>query len=1169
MKNRFLYIVIFLFGTHAMGGELRAQAVPDTAAAIAGDTVPKPVVDTSVKAPSPVNSNSAHSGASSPISMIFVKEKVEHGPDSVFFNILKITNNNGKPVKGVVTISVPTGWKVISEKEINVDILPGETEFVPMRISLGRNVIGGVSYLVNATLLSDRSLYPDKNQNSISKVSYVLIPEKTRWDVVPVSRMVYFDRFTEYAPMYLKLSNKGNGHQVVKLEFDIGSSLELYGAIGKKYFTSVELKPNRDTILTFNVKYLPPNESSVWNRDFKKLSIRIAATSDTIIKRSSVSFKYLESYYKNVLAARVYPLNFDLQLQNLLSPVIPRLTGGAYGTIFFKNEHNLNYLLRFASIPFGGYSDPYFVENYLWRNIRFYAHYNAGRWTASAGDVSFLGESMIGVGGRGISGSYRINEKHEVGGLLAGIVGSPVYNAGLFYRTTIGGIGLNSTVTYILNDYNKMNNLAASVQAVAPLWPGHRIEFMLSASQSQHLYNNNTFVDPSGNPLVTTDPGAVFNGLGARLSYHMNRKKLRANINATVASKHFSPYYNGRFDLHGNGHYYFNRKYFLMGYSNYRLYEPLIYTQGILRPFYRLSSGGHRIDFANKVSSRLSLFAGPSLDHTYNEQQKVTTLGDTTFTRFSSVTPKLNFRLGFRNRFNGSITPSVGVGRTYITRAEDSTLATNTIISNRSYFIATAGLSFIQGYWGLNVFYYYGPHSIVTQTDYYYFNAYSTSLRVIPYFQKYFFNRSMLLRSYNNYQYDAVGNTERITLNATLSFFLENNWTFYVDNNIYMQSRINSEGNKFYSRAFYLNLGVRKSFDIPQPGVKYYDLRVVCFKDLNGNGTMDGNEQGLSQIVITLDRTPKLDSITRKPMKQLGQFAPAEMVTDNFGQIIYSQIPEGEFKMDVISLINLKDLFNIKGQKQTINISSDTTYYVPFVQTYRVNGHVIVNRDEYTSVGSISKGNIRITASDSLGNSYPALTSSDGGFTLYVPKAGTYFVTINNVFGEQFVLQQSTYEVIFDGIKEYYLDFIFNEKKRQINISGAPPASRADSLLVGNKFIVAGRDTLRNAKVITDSAAAAINGPGRSQDASIPVGPGISYRIQLTASSRQIPPSQYAARFKGISNILEYVENGTYKYTTSEVKTLEEAQTLKAQLRSRGFSDAFMVPFYKGNRVNY
>ena len=144
------------------------------------------------------------------------------------------------------------------------------------------------------------------------------------------------------------------------------------------------------------------------------------------------------------------------------------------------------------------------------------------------------------------------------------------------------------------------------------------------------------------------------------------------------------------------------------------------------------------------------------VDHVYQRHFKVRSLQqDTILTRFSSLSPKLSLRLNYRNSTSGSVNPYLMMGCTMIRQAEDSTLGVQSAFSKNTYFNAHAGVSIIQQNWGVNVFYYYGPHDLIGQTDYFYFNKFSKSIRVMPYFEKYYFNRTLLLNSYSSYYYEA------------------------------------------------------------------------------------------------------------------------------------------------------------------------------------------------------------------------------------------------------------------------------------------------------------------------------------------------------------------------------------------------------------------------------
>lgn len=1160
-----------------------AQSAPDSSAAVVSGTNSS---DSSVAASPAAPAPPPHSATASIVIMEFVKEKAESSPDSAYFNILKITNHNGSLIQGVVTFSLPKGWKLISGERTNISVAPGATEYIPFRVSMARSVTGGASYLINATLYSNRSLYPTKNQTSVSKACYITVPRQTSWDVYPVQRIVFFDRYSQYTPFKLRMFNRGNGTEVVKLDFVVGSALEMYGAFGNRYTTSIELKSHCDTVVSFPVRYAPYDKSELWNRDFKKLTINITATVDTITKTSSANFKYLESTYHNRLFGNVTPLNVEFHIQNLLANSDPRMMLNAYGMILLKNNDVIDYNVRFMNFPFYGYNGADVFEKYFWRRSRMLVGYTSEKWEVKLGDVYSYSTGFFGVVGRGIGGMYKINGNHMVGGVFSAAIGTPLYSGTVFHQANImKKITLRSSLTASADTYNRLNTFGASVQSSYTFLPGQSLTLLLASMVTQHNYTNQTFQDAQGNFITTNDPGATRAGLATQFGYQLTKKRASANLNVLFASKNFSQYYSGRLDVNGNGQYVLTKKYSLLGYTGIFLQDPHIYYRGIIYPPNKYLAGTHKVELASIMTNKITLFTGPEVEHFLFSSLKVNQItGDSVNTRFQSVSPHLTARLSYKNNASGFITPYTSIGYTFITQAEDSSITVSPLHKPKKYFFnAKAGLNVIQSNWGVNIYYYIGPRDFATQTDYYYYGRFSKSIRIMPFFQKYYFNNQMLLSSYNSYYYEVISNSERIALNARLKFFLGRDWELFLDNNLFMSSRLNEEGQKTYSRNYFMNIGVKKSFDIPQPRVKYYDLKVVCFKDINGNQRKDENEQGLSDIVISVDRPSKTDSITKRSIREPGQFSPAELVTDNFGHITYYHIPEGEFQLRVMPLVNLKDLYNINGEVQKVAVSRDTTYYIPFVQSYRVMGRIILNRDEYSSLGSISAGNVRVVATDSLGNSFPALSASDGSYLLYVPKAGDYKVVVNNVFGNNFVQQETEYIVSFNGAKEFMIDFIFNEKKRSVNVNGA--ATSVDTLLgrksapvviVGQdtvKLVIAGADTLKDVVMVKDTmgdaGAAGVQGQQDKRAYSVPVGKGITYRIQLVSTSKRIPASQFSSRFKGIANVKEYSENGIYKYTAGSSQTVADAKKLKEKLRQQGYKDAFLVPFYKGSRVKY
>ncbi len=76
----------------------------------------------------------------------------------------------------------------------------------------------------------------------------------------------------------------------------------------------------------------------------------------------------------------------------------------------------------------------------------------------------------------------------------------------------------------------------------------------------------------------------------------------------------------------------------------------------------------------------------------------------------------------------------------------------------------------------------------------------------------------------------------------------------------------------------------------------------------------------------------------------------------------------------------------------------------------------------------------------------------------------------------------------------------------------------------------------------------------------------VIFKIQLAASPDKISIS--SPRFRGVNGIQVYQHNGMYKYTYGEEKDIDKAKQLQTRMHAKGFSDAFIVAFYKGNRIS-
>lgn len=82
-----------------------------------------------------------------------------------------------------------------------------------------------------------------------------------------------------------------------------------------------------------------------------------------------------------------------------------------------------------------------------------------------------------------------------------------------------------------------------------------------------------------------------------------------------------------------------------------------------------------------------------------------------------------------------------------------------------------------------------------------------------------------------------------------------------------------------------------------------------------------------------------------------------------------------------------------------------------------------------------------------------------------------------------------------------------------------------------------------------------------------PVSPAtVVYRVQIIASEKPLPEN--SPQFKGLGDTWHYVQGGVHKYTAGAYGSKEEAIKRQKELRTKGFSEAFVVVFNKdGQRI--
>ena len=186
---------------------------------------------------------------------------------------------------------------------------------------------------------------------------------------------------------------------------------------------------------------------------------------------------------------------------------------------------------------------------------------------------------------------------------------------------------------------------------------------------------------------------------------------------------------------------------------------------------------------------------------------------------------------------------------------------------------------------------------------------------------------------------------------------------------------------------------------------------------------------GIPNIILNIKRDIETDFLKTA-------FYERELISDIEGNIVLKDLPEGEFLLSFMPLENLGVLYNTKGVEQEVSMQEDYTLFVPYGEGYKVTGQVKISRDINSSLGTIKPTGVRVEAVSTSGEIFSTLTDANGYFSISVPSAGYYKVSINNIFGDNFFIKNNKTLIQFDGFKLFRVDFDVVEKTREVIIKG-------------------------------------------------------------------------------------------------------------------------------------
>lgn len=1078
----------------------------------------------------------------------FIKNVINQSPDSLYFNILKITNYTKEKISGELSFSFPDGWNLISAQGNQLELFPGDSAFIPVRLAIDKESVGSLSYVLNAIFKTDDAIF--------STNAYITIPGYSTWTMSLNKSLVYFNQYNESETVKVKLSNKGNVTETIKLEYKVGKLIKS-NEIENNYTEYISLNSNQDTTINITVSTnsdLSYNDRKILESNWKEASLEVKASSFDNTEKQSIWFKKLYSSYFGSKIGGASPLTIGINISNLLSDNYVRFSAYVSGTILLPKDRDIFYRVNLFGLG---------LNRAMYRNYNFNRMssiifvYKQKNFILSIGDNVGGGGGGVGFSGRGFKIQYQINKSSNIAfGLMRSRFNNNSYGGFVQYKRKVFNLPLNTGLSYANYKNPKGYLLAASVGSGFTIKP--------IGSFSFDIFGNTL------NIKRTNLSDTLIIGYGFRLGYSLRIQ--RFNFNAYYQNYLRSINRGSVLDIKSNYTFKDNKKIDLTYNMRKSFYNSSIYN-ALNKSIFNRNDLGRAILY---IPTNYSVTYG--IGPYYNSNIRQTLDNSKLYmAEIRTYNPKLYFTANLRISSYRSLSGFFTTGFAYINyKSEDPSKPKISFRGRPNY---SLGSTFSNKVWRLSVSY-----NVGSVTDLWYYINYQVqypsytpifkstqSIVIRPSYEKSFFENKITIQLMANYAYYLPSRRENLTIALTSFFNLNRGWSASINANLFLNSVEDEENGRISSKDLNLQVGIRKSFDIQQPRIKSYDLTIVCFKDLNGNKIKDENEPPLPNIQVTFQRTTPLNDSDEVAKINTG-FAEIELITSPDGQVYYGNIPEGVYFINFKPLANLKDLYNVNGDQQTVRISSNnTTYFVPFAETYKVKGKVLIERDEFSSEGSLSFEGIRVTAIDPNGESYSVLTDKKGDYMLSVPQAQTYKVKVNQVFGEQFICERPEYNIHFNGIKVISLDFKFYEKKRKVNFDSAIDAlyifnslnTTSSKTKLGNDGFKADIDTskvLRYVDQILDTNEKLAN----LYPVSSVTDAGTVFKIDLyPPTNKRLTKEQVT-----LPSVICIEENSLYRYFANTFQNYQDAKDYLEEIQDLGVSTAKIVSFKDGKEIS-
>lgn len=930
--------------------------------------------------------------AQSQIEVKFLKHKVEIQTNKTFFNALSIKNPSDRVVSFRTNFTYPASWSFMGEKQQQITLDPNDSILIPFRAAPSIEAKGEIGYSIVASL-SDLKGNTFKNE-----YSFVNIPRIRNIKVTPLKRILYIDQLKKNFNLQLLFINNGNADESFFINYTFGQSISTQGAVEGVFKQEIVLRPYTDSIITLPF-FLNTNKID-YTKKFHRIGVEINSLDTTI--KTSIWAKELKKTYHNSIPESYKFLSLELAFQNLFSENPMSFSTNFKGNILLKKAGDIHYYFQTMGSSF--YDDP-------WKYSRFYVTYSYKNIKFQVGDVfGDLGQDMF---GRGVDFDYILPNEDKIKLIASSSIFKERVNLGGTYSHFFKTFDVKLGGSFVQDKSISADITGAFISTSLKSKSIGNLKFTISATNANwYKYSENTI------------------GFGGSLRYY---KKINKNstfsINSRYGERKYLGRYNGKLDFQSQlMHNLTNTKYFLASY-NINTYNPAIFYGDSLSPEIFNKYDETKFTYNFYTSPKTLLILGIISESRVSNNLNIAN------TEFKTRNALAYASIKLRNKYTNNTFIVYGkLGPSLVTDYTGNIFNENTI--NKQWLSMSLTTNYRTRYWGASLSYYHGPYSINQQYAYFANNYYSKSIRLMPYLDFFIYRNLIRLVSHPTYSYDISSKTSRLNIGTDIVGYVGKTWEVTLSNTINYSSNIDVITDERYTYSgTYFEFRIKKDFNLNQPRYQYHNLTVHFFKDLNGNNIKDEKEPGIKDVLLNINKDEELE--VKEDFKTAGYFMPTDLLSDMNGIVKYNNIPNGFYTIEYMPISAIQGSYSTENKRKDIYIGKDEVIYLPFFENNKIFGKVILNRSKLSNLGAISISNIKVSAENSKGKKYSSLTDANGNFVIYVPSVDIYKVRLNNIFFENFEVEQNDYQVQLNGYRQFEVNFTFNEKKRKINFTSS------------------------------------------------------------------------------------------------------------------------------------